>query len=310
MDRWSKDRTPNLTGKLAVVTGGNSGLGFETVKALADKGAHVVLASRSIANGKAAREKIKAKVPHADIEIMRIDLGNLKTVREFAAVYTAKYKQLDILVNNAGIMMPPQGKTRDGLELQLGINHFGHFALTGLLFDTLRNTPHARIVNVSSVAHRLYGDMDLSDLQFEKGGYTPSRAYGRSKLANLMFTYELHRRLQNTECTLISVAAHPGFSNTNLSRNIEKRTLMRIARMVLVPLMFPVIQSAARGALPQIRAATDPRVKGGEYYGPHGLFELKGRPVLVESTDTSHDKEIAAKLWSISEELTGVHFSF
>ena len=310
MDTWTKDKIPNLAGKNVVVTGGNSGLGFETVKALADNGAHVVLASRSIANGEAAREKIKATVPHADIEIMQIDLGDLRTVREFAAAYKKKYNQLDILVNNAGIMMPPQGKTTDGFELQLGINHFGHFALTGLLFDILRNTPHARIVNVSSVGHRLFGDMDVSDLQFEKGKYSPSRAYGRSKLANLMFTYELQRRLQNTKHTLIAVAAHPGGSNTNLGRYIQQRVIMKIMFAILTPLLFMLNQNAAHGALPQIRAAVDPGVKGGEYYGPHGLFEMKGRPVLVKSTEESHNKELAEKLWEISEQLTGVQFSF
>ena len=202
--------------------------------------------------------------------------------------------------------MPTQKKTKDGFELQFGTNHLGHFALTGLLFDLLKKGDVSRVVTVSSLGHRFYGSMDFDNLQFEKGGYKPNRAYGRSKLANLMFTYEMQRRLKRDKIPCMALAAHPGFARTQLARHI--RPLIMTIYILLAPAMPFMSQSAAGGALPQIRAATDPQAKGGQYYGPGGMQELRGAPILVESNELSHDREVALRLWEISEQLTGVKF--
>lgn len=305
-NNWTLVNIPDLTGKVILVTGGNSGLGYESVKAFSAKGAEVIMASRSIEKGEAARIEILKAYPKGNIKVKQLDLGELDSVRKFALEFTDSYKKLDVLLNNAGIMMTPYFTTKDGFEGQLGTNHLGHFALTGLLLDTLLKTPGSRIVNVASSAHRA-GKMDFSNLQFENGkGYKPMKAYGRSKISNLLFTYELQRKLNTAKKDVLAVAAHPGFSNTNLGRHVEGKLLFKI----LIPFIKNMSQDQAAGALPQIRASVDPNVKGAEYYGPDGKKEMNGYPVLVQSNDASHNLKDAARLWEKSEELTGVKFEF
>ena len=301
-ENWTKANIPDLSGKVIIVTGGNSGLGYESVKAFAEKGAEVILASRSVEKGEAAK-KAMLEVK-GNISVLPLDLMDFSSIKSFTEKFQQKYKRLDVLLNNAGIMTTPYFLTKDGLEAQMGTNHFGHFALTGLLFNLLKNTPASRIVNVSSMAHK-QGKMDFSNLLFENGvGYSPIKSYGRSKLANLLFTYELQRRMAAKGIKTIAVAAHPGVSNTNLARYLEDKLIFKI----LMPLMSPFIQEQDMGALPQIRASVDENVKGGEYYGPDGFNEMKGFPVLVKSNAASHNLEDAKILWEVSEKITGVKF--
>jgi len=302
--RWTTEHMPYLTGKIIVVTGGNSGLGYESVKAFAMKGAEVVLASRSTEKGEEARTEILMAVPGGKIKVMQLDLGDLDSVRSFATTFRKNYKNLDVLMNNAGIMMTPYFTTKDGFEGQLGTNHLGHFALTGLLIDVILKTQGARIVNVSSGAHKS-GEMDFNNLQYENGkGYKPMKAYGRSKLANLLFTYELQRKLEAAKKDTIATAAHPGIAMTNLANHLVGKFLFKL----MTPLFKRMAQDQAMGALPQIRASVDPEVKGSEYYGPDGKNEYKGYPVVVRSNEASHNLKDAAKLWEESEKLTGVKF--
>ncbi|MCK4989824.1 MAG: SDR family NAD(P)-dependent oxidoreductase, partial [Bacteroidales bacterium] len=238
------------------------------------------------------------------IKVMQLDLGDLDSVRSFATAFKLSYKKLDVLLNNAGIMMTPYFTTKDGFEGQIGTNHLGHFALTGLLIDVVLKTPGARIVNVSSGAHKR-GEMDFNNLQFENGkDYSPMKAYGRSKLSNLLFTYELQRKLEAAKKETITAAAHPGVAMTNLARHLEGKFLYKI----LTPLFKRMAQDQAMGALPQIRASVDPGVKESEYYGPDGKREFKGYPVVVQSNEASHNLKDAAQLWEESEKLTGVTF--
>lgn len=303
-EKWITVNIPDLSGKVIIVTGGNSGLGYESVKAFAEKGAEVILASRSVEKGEAAKQKIGEV--KGNISVLPLDLMDFASIKSFTEKFQQKYKRLDVLLNNAGIMTTPYFLTKDGLEAQMGTNHFGHFALTGLLFNLLKNTPESRIVNVSSMAHK-QGKMDFNNLLFENGkGYSPIKSYGRSKLANLLFTYELQRRIEAKGIKSIAVAAHPGVSNTNLARYLEDKLIFKI----LMPLMSPFIQEQDMGALPQIRASVDKNVKRGEYYGPNGFNEMKGFPVLVKSNAASHNLEDARKLWEVSEKLTGVSFQF
>ena len=301
-EKWTTENIPELKGKVIIVTGGNSGLGYESVKAFAKNGAEVILTSRSIEKGEAAKTKI-GKVK-GNISVLQLDLMDFASIKNFAEYFKKKYNRLDVLLNNAGIMTTPYFLTKDGLEAQNGTNHFGHFALTGHLFELIKNTSKSRFVNVSSMAHK-QGKMDFDNLLFENGkGYSAMKSYGRSKLMNLLFTYELQRKLEAAGIDSISVAAHPGVSNTNLARFLEDKLIFKI----LKPLMSPFIQEQEMGALPEIRAAVDPNVKGGEYYGPDGFNEMKGFPVLVQSNEASHNLEDAKKLWEVSEKLTGVKF--
>lgn len=303
---WTTADIPDLSGKRIIVTGANSGIGFEAAKAFARRGAHTILACRSMDKASAALAQIMGEHPAASAEVMQLDLGSLSSVRAFADAFTAKYDRLDVLLNNAGLMWPPYGTTADGFELQLGTNHLGHFALTGLLLDVILATPQARVVNVSSIAHR-QGRMDFDNLMYEGGrGYSRQESYGRSKLANLLFTYELQRRLAAAGSDAIALAAHPGGSNTNLSRHMSSGGLSW-----LIELLLPLIaQSAAMGALPSIRAAVDPQARGGQYYGPAGIAEVRGHPVLVRSSQASHSQADARRLWEVSEQLTGVRYRF
>lgn len=301
-EKWTTENIPDLTGEVIIVTGGNSGLGYESVKAFAEKGAEVILATRSIEKGEAAKKMIG--VVKGKIVVMQLDLMDFASIKSFAANFSKKYNRLDVLLNNAGIMTTPYFLTKDGLEAQNGTNHFGHFALTGQLFELIKNTSGSRIVNVSSMAHK-QGNMDFDNLLFEKGkGYSAIKSYGRSKLSNLLFTYELQRKLESAGIGSIAVAAHPGVSNTNLARFLEEKLIFKI----LKPMMMPFMQSQDMGALPQIRASVDPLVKGGEFYGPDGFREMKGFPVVVQSNAASHNQEDAKKLWEISEKITEISF--
>jgi NAD(P)-dependent dehydrogenase (short-subunit alcohol dehydrogenase family) len=298
MTDWTIADIPDQTDRIAVVTGANTGLGFETAKALAARGARVVLAVRNLDKGKEAASAIAAATPGADVTLQELDLGSLASVRAAAEELKGNHDHIDLLINNAGLMYPPKGSTTDGFELQFGTNHLGHFALTGLLIDHLVSVPGSRVVTVSSIGHRLNASIHFDDLNWEHG-YSRVGAYGQSKLANLLFTYELERRLASRGTT-IAAAAHPGGSDTDLMRHLPQ------ALQFAMPALRPLFQSAAMGALPTLRAATDPGVLGGQYYGPNGMGGLRGYPKLVPSSDQSHDVELQRRLWTVSEELTGV----
>ena len=299
---WTVNEIPNLTGKIALITGANSGIGYEAAKEFSRKGAHTILATRSVAKGTDTEKRIRAEIPDAKLEPMVLDLASLKSVRAFADTFNATHTRLDLLINNAGIMMVPYGTTEDGFEQQFGTNHLGHFALTGMLIDLLLKTPNARVVNVSSNAHR-FADLDFDNLMFDnEEAYTPMKSYGNSKLANLLFTYEMQRLLEAQNANMIAVTAHPGISTTNLANHLAHPFLMK----TLTPLFSWMLQDAAMGALPSIRAAVDPNVVGGQYFGPDGRNQQKGYPVVVPSNDASHKTEDARRLWEVSEELTGV----
>ena len=299
---WQLTDIPDLTGKTIIVTGGNSGLGFEAVKALSSKGAELILACRSTNKGEQAKNQILEAQPKSNITVMELDLADLKSIRNFVDAFKQKHTQLDILLNNAGIMMVPYGLTKDGFENQIGTNHLGHFALTGLLLDLLKKTPKARVVNVSSIAHKS-GVMDFNNLLYTNGeGYTPMKAYGRSKLSNLLFTYELQRFFESNKIDCSAIVAHPGVSDTNLFVHAAPKWVMNVLR----PLFLTFVQPASMGVLPELRAATDPTAKGSDYFGPDGKREMKGYPVLVKSTTAANSIEDAKKLWEASEKLTGV----
>jgi NAD(P)-dependent dehydrogenase (short-subunit alcohol dehydrogenase family) len=301
-EKWSESNVPDQRGRVAVVTGANTGLGFDTARVLAARGASVILAVRDTEKGKRAADRITAAAPGADVSVARLDLSSLASVRAAAAELGARYPVIDLLINNAGVMYTPRQKTADGFELQFGTNHLGHFALTGLLLDRMLTVPGSRVVTVSSIGHRLRAQIHFDDLQWERT-YDRVQAYGQSKLANLMFTYELQRRLAAAAAPTIAVAAHPGFSDTELARNSPAPL-----RLLAPVLARPFAQSAAKGSLPTLRAATDPAVLGGQYFGPDGLGELKGSPRVVSSSAQSHDAGIQRRLWEVSTELTGVNF--
>jgi NAD(P)-dependent dehydrogenase (short-subunit alcohol dehydrogenase family) len=296
---WTKRDIPDQSRRVAVVTGANTGLGYETAAALAEHGAHVVLAVRNLDKGKDALARIAANSPQADVALQELDLTSLESVRSAAEQLRSNYDRIDLLINNAGVMWTPKSTTKDGFELQFGTNHLGHFAFTGLLLDRLLPVPGSRIVTVSSIGHRLLADIHFDDLQWERS-YNRVAAYGQSKLSNLLFTYELQRRLAS-HATTIAAAAHPGGSQTELSRNLPP--LPRRVFSLLEPL---IAQDAATGALPTLRAATDPAVIGGQYYGPDGFGETRGHPKVVASSSKSRDAELQRRLWAVSEELTGV----
>jgi NAD(P)-dependent dehydrogenase (short-subunit alcohol dehydrogenase family) len=301
-ETWTEAQIPDLGGRTAIVTGANTGLGLETARALAEKGATVVLAVRNLEKGRAAIDRITARRRGARVSLQSLDLTSLASVRRAASEIGAAHPRIDLLVNNAGVMYTPESRTADGFELQLGTNHLAHFALTGLLLPRLLEVRGSRVVSVSSIGHRIRSEIDLDDLAFEKKGYSRVAAYGRSKLANLLFTYELQRRLAGAEAETSALAAHPGISATELLRNSPA-----ILRFLELPLR-PLAQSAAMGALPTLRAATDPAAAGGEYYGPGGFAEAWGHPVRVSSSARSHDPDLQRRLWKASEELTGVSF--
>jgi NAD(P)-dependent dehydrogenase (short-subunit alcohol dehydrogenase family) len=301
--KWTRADVPDQSGRVAVVTGANTGLGYETAAALAQSGAHVVLAVRNLEKGNLALARIVAGHPKGDVTLQQLDLSSLESVRTAAAALCKAYPRIDLLINNAGVMYTPKQVTADGFEMQFGTNHLGHFALTGLLIGNLLPVRGSRVVTVSSMGHRIRAAIHFDDLQWEHR-YDRVAAYGQAKLANLLFTYELQRRLAaRDKPTTIAVAAHPGITSTELFRNLP--SLLRPAATLLSPLLF---QNAAMGALPTLRAATDPDVQGGQYYGPDGLAEQRGHPKLVSSSAQSHDEDLQRRLWKVSEELTGVTY--
>src|SRR5262245_1076560 len=298
--RWTSGDVPGQQGRLAVVTGANTGLGFETAQVLAARGASVVLAVRDTEKGERAAARIAVTAPGANVTVQPLDLASLESVRAAAGELRAQHPAIDLLINNAGVMFPPKQTTGDGFELQFGTNHLGHFALTGLLLEQMLPVPGSRVVTVSSTAHRLRARINFGDLQGERS-YGRVAAYSQSKLANLMFTYELHRRLSSAAAAAatIAVAAHPGLASTELTRNSSAASAAP-ARLIS--------QTAAMGALPILRAATDPGVLGGQYYGPGRLLGTRGYPELAHSSGQSRDTAIQRRLWAVSEELTGVTF--
>lgn len=301
---WTVDDIPDLTGKTIIVTGANTGLGFESVKVFAHNGANVVMACRSMEKGEMARKKIVRLYSSSIIQVMQLDLADLKSIHDFADTFRQSHAHLDVLLNNAAMMMVPYSLTKDGFESQMGINHLGHFALTGVLLDLLKKTPTSRVVNVTSLSYK-QGSMDFDNLLFENGkDFTPMKAYARSKLANILFTYELKRFFESKGIDCLAIAAHPGIANTKNSGKEESTLLMNIDKLSFSHL----IQPPTMGSLPQIRASVDQNVNSGDFYIPGGLLELSGNPVLVQPKFTSFDEETAHKLWVVSEKLTSVTF--
>jgi NAD(P)-dependent dehydrogenase (short-subunit alcohol dehydrogenase family) len=300
MTKWTAEDIPDQSGKVAIITGANSGLGRIHALELTRHGAQVVIASRSIDKGEAAAAEIITTVGGVEPIVRRLDLGNLDSIRAFAGEFKAQ--RIDLLMNNAGVMMTPYGTTSDGFETQFGTNHLGHFALTGLLLEALERAPAARIVTVSSNEHK-GGSIDFDDLQ-SKDDYSPRGAYQRSKLANAIFAIELDRRLRASGSPAISVFAHPGYAATNLQSTgptgITKQ-LMKVTNLVIA-------QAPERGVLPALYAATAPDVAGGEYFGPNGPGEMRGLPKRVKASSKAYDPEIGARLWRVSEEMTGVAY--
>jgi NAD(P)-dependent dehydrogenase (short-subunit alcohol dehydrogenase family) len=297
MSKWTTANIPDQTGRTAVITGANTGLGYETAAALAAKGANVVLAVRNLDKGNEAARRIEQATPGAQVQLQELDLTSLDSIRAAADELRSNHESIDLLINNAGVMFTPKSTTKDGFELQFGTNHLGHFALTNLLLDRVLAATGSRIVSVSSQGHRFVRGIRFDDLQWDRS-YSRVGAYGQSKLANLLFTYELQRRLTGTNT--IAVAAHPGGSRTELTRNLPP--LVAAATRLAEPLF----QSADMGALPTSRAATDPGVLGGQYFGPDGFGEQRGYPKVVASTVASHDTDAQRRLWAVSEELTSV----
>jgi NAD(P)-dependent dehydrogenase (short-subunit alcohol dehydrogenase family) len=300
--QWNADQIPDQSGRVAVVTGANSGLGLVTARELARHGALVVMGCRSVTKGEDAAVEIRRVAPGAQLDVRKLDLASLESVRAFAAEVTAAHPAIHLLVNNGGIMMPPRTITADGFELQLGTNHLGHFVLTALLLDALRAGADARIVTVSSLEHRP-GRLNFDDLQSESS-YDPRRAYQQSKFANAVFGIELDRRLRAAGEPIISVLAHPGWAATNLQTTGPTgvvKALLAVGNRVLA-------QSADAGALPQLYAATAPDVKGGEFYGPSGIAEARGAPKRVRAVRRAYDEEVARRLWDVSEQVTGMTF--
>jgi len=305
--KWTEKDVPDQRGRLAIVTGSNTGLGYDTARVLAARGAKVVMAVRDTAKGETAAARIRSLTPGADVTVQKLDLGSLSSVKESAAEMAAAYPRIDLLINNAGVMYPPKSTTADGFELQFGTNHLGHFALTGLLLKNLLPVDGSRVVVVASLAHQIKAKIDFDDLQWERRSYDRVASYGQSKLANLMFTYDLQRRLAAAAKTegakTIAVAAHPGVAATELMRHLPGSNLPGVDWI-----SSRVLNSAEMGALPTLQAATDPAVKGGQYYGPDGFRELRGHPKLVDSSKQSKDIAAQERLWAVSEELTGVTF--
>ncbi len=306
--KWKASDIPDLTGKIALVTGANSGLGYYTCLELARKGAHVVLASRNKDRGNAALEKIKSEIPSADLQFMKLDLANIELVKHFADAFMDEYEKLDILINNAGVMAIPLRRTVQGFEMQFGTNHLGHFALTALMFNFIEKTPGARIVNVSSLMHK-FGKINFDDMNWEKY-YSKWSAYSQSKLANLLFTIELDRRIRLAGKQTKAMASHPGYASTNLQIRGGEMEGSR-ANVAVNKIMNKIIaQPAWKGALPSLYAATSDQVQSGKYYGPSGIGSVRGYPREEKINPKFTDQETAKRLWEESEKLTGIKFNF
>jgi NAD(P)-dependent dehydrogenase (short-subunit alcohol dehydrogenase family) len=300
--KWTTEQIPDQSGRTAIVTGANSGLGLVCARELARKGASVVLACRNAEKGAVAVQEISRAAPTAQLELAALDLGSLASVQAFAERFRSTHDGFDLLFNNAGVMAPPRRVTADGFELQIGTNLLGHFALTARLIGALEGREDARVVTLSSLAHKT-GRIDFDDLQSERR-YNRWRAYGQSKLADLMFALELDRRLRAAGSSIKSIPAHPGYAATNL----QSAAVPTVDRLVMVLTNALLAQNADRGALPPLYAATEPGVEGGVYIGPDGIGELRGHPRPVSPNRAARDETLAARLWEVSEALTGVHF--
>lgn len=305
--KWTIANLPELKGQTAIVTGANSGLGFETSKALAGAGASVVMACRTQSKAQAALDAIRAAHPQANVSFAPLDLADQTSVKTFAENFGRQHQNLDLLINNAGVMALPERRTKDGFEMQFGTNHLGHFALTGQLFPLLTATSGARVVTLSSLAHRM-GKIRFKDPNWQQG-YSKWPAYGQSKLANLMFALELHRRIQAQNLNMMSLAAHPGFAATNLQFAGAEMTGSKLKAVGMKIGNALVSQSQAQGALPTLYAATADAAASGDYYGPDGPMELQGHPAKAFINKNASHVENAKRLWTLSEELTGVAFA-
>lgn len=304
---WTAADVADQTNKVFVITGANSGLGLEATKVLAQKGATVVMACRTVEKAEAVAAPIREGARQARLEVMALDLSSLDSVGRFADALASRFPRVDVLMNNAGVMALPYRKTADGFEMQFGTNHLGHYALTARVLPLLEANGRARVVSVSSMAHRM-GAIRFDDLQWEKS-YSKWPAYGQSKLANLLFTYELERWLRANGKSTIAVAAHPGYSSTNLQAVGPQMEQSSVGSFFMKLGNSLVAQSAERGALPQVYAAVHPDVKGGQYIGPDGFMELSGFPKVVDSNPASKDEAVAKRLWEVSAQLTRVAFA-
>lgn len=300
----------NLRGKRVIITGANSGIGYETAKALADKGAQVILAVRDKEKGNKAIVDLKADNPDISVQMMLLDLADLNKIQSFAETYSAQFDSLDVLINNAGVMMPPYSKTRDGFELQFGGNHLGHFALTGLLLPLLKKTRDSRVVTLSSIRYR-GASIDFNNLDGSKG-YRAPKFYGQSKLANLLFSKELDNRLKSSGIETLSIACHPGISSTNLLKKIalSRQTMGGKFLLPFAKLVNHFSQPASMGALPSIYATTETSLVGGEYIGPDGKGNRSGYPAIEHPANSVYNEDTMKRLWDVSEQLTGIHFDF
>lgn len=305
---WTRDQIPSQAGRVAVVTGANSGLGLESSVALAAAGAIVVMACRNPAKASAAIAEVRSQVPQAQVEMLPLDLASLASVRAFAAAFGARHARLDLLINNGGIMKTPLSLTADGFESQIGTNHLGHFALTGLLMPQLLAAPGARVVTIASLGHWRSKGLNLEDLNYERTPYSPFGAYCNSKLANLLFVLELSRRLQAKGATVIAAAAHPGGAQTNISAGSRTAFTAFYERLATPIALRWFINTAQVGALPGLYAATAAGVKGNDYYGPDRMWGLKGYPGKAKRSARSCDADAARRLWDVSARLTGVSF--
>ena len=303
-EKWNGDEMVDVKDKTIVITGANSGLGFETAFVLAGKGAEVILAVRNASKGEKAVDRITAAHPKANVSVMPLDLSDLSSIHHFTNSFLENYDSLSILINNAGVMIPPYSQTKDGFELQFGSNHLGHFALTGLLLPKILSTKDSRVVTLSSLA-AINGFIDFDHLD-GKNNYKAMRFYAQSKLANLLFSRELQNKFEQHQAGSISVACHPGLSHTNLMSRGSGKPLNKFVHY----LSKTITQPANMGALPTLYAATEPTLIGGEYIGPDGKKGRKGFPKKDAIIDSLYDKETSEKLWEISESMTGVHYSF
>lgn len=305
---WTSEDIPPQANRRFLITGANTGLGFQAARVLARRGADVILACRDAARGQHALEAIRAETPDARLELVQLDVADLASVRSCAAALTAAARRLDVLVNNAGVMAIPYRQTPDHFETQLATNHLGHFALTGLLLPLLLATPGSRVVTLSSLMHKR-GSIDFDDLFFRHRDYDPWGAYSQSKLANLLFTFELDRRLRRRGASTVAVAAHPGYAATQLQSRgpAMRQSTVWLVLMATANRLFA--QSAAAGAWPELRAATDPDAHGGDFFGPGGFMEIWGRAVRVQPSAAARDEQAAARLWEMSEKFTGVPYA-
>ncbi|WP_018256521.1 oxidoreductase [Halomicrobium katesii] len=308
MTDWTARDMPSLDDRTVVVTGANSGIGYEATKAFARRGATVVMACRSTERGERAAREIDRSVANADLDVLACDLADLDAVADFAEAFTSAYDELHVLCNNAGVMALPRGETADGFERQLGINHLGHFALTGHLLEALAATDGARVVTQSSGAHQ-NGEIDFEDLQGERS-YGRWSAYSQSKLANVLFGYELDRRADEAGIDVTSAVCHPGYADSDLQRRAGEAGAGAIGAVIAQAANALVAQSAARGALPMLYAATHDGISSGEYVGPGGLLNMRGAPAVQDSSARSYNAATASKLWHVSEDLTGVAYDF